>query len=91
MIAVSAKLAFQQIDFNMANDKHLTRLNEKTDDADTVLNGLHDQLKDTMGLEYYHRAAIHEYKNLESNFEKLCAKFRYAIFVSARLDHHFVC
>ena len=65
-----------QVDFNMANDRHLTRVNEKAEDAGNILEGLHDILRDTMDTEYQSRQTITSYQNLQNNFEVFCTQYR---------------
>ena len=61
----------------MANDRTLTRLNEKAEDSGSILEGLHDILRDTMAGDYQTRQAVHEYINLQTNFEVFCTQYRY--------------
>lgn len=65
-----------QVDFNMANDRHLTRLNEKAEDAGSILDNLHGELKDAMGSEYHSRQATTDYQNLKTNFDVFCEQYR---------------
>ena len=60
----------------MANDRHLTRLNEKAEDAGTILDGLHDELKVVMDVDYQSKQAITDYENLENNFRVFCTKYK---------------
>ncbi|XP_067949062.1 uncharacterized protein [Watersipora subatra] len=65
-----------QVDFNMANDRQLTRLNEKAEDSGSILDNLHAELKKTMDSDYQSKQAISDYKNLENNFKVFCNQYQ---------------
>lgn len=62
----------------MANDRHLTRLNEKADDAGSILDNLHMELKAVLADGYQTKPTITDYQNLQNNFDLLCAHYRYS-------------
>jgi len=70
-----------QVKFNMANDRHLTRLNERAEDAGSVLLRLNDALLAAMTDSYVEVPSKHLYYNLEMNFEAFINSNRSAQFV----------
>lgn len=58
-----------QMDFNMANDRHLTRLNVRAEEAGDVLAVLHDKLRSAMSLMYNDNERVHAHQNLLVNFD----------------------
>ncbi|XP_067944025.1 uncharacterized protein [Watersipora subatra] len=65
-----------QIKFNMANDRHLNRLNDRAEDADSYLLDIRQEVKAILGDDYYERQARTEYENLSENFIKLMKRHK---------------
>ncbi|KAF6023187.1 hypothetical protein EB796_018520 [Bugula neritina] len=64
-----------QIKFNMANDRHLVRLNDKAEDAGSYLTVIHEEIRSLLGEDYYERPARTDYQNLEENFHKTMKRY----------------
>ena len=69
-------ISFLQIKFNMANDRHLNRVNERAEDAGTYLVGIDKEVRELLGEDYYERQARTAYQILEENFAKMVKRHK---------------
>ena len=69
-------ISFLQIKFNMANDRHLNRVNERAEDAGTYLIGIDKEVRELLGEDYYERQARTAYQILEENFAKMVKRHK---------------
>lgn len=65
-----------QIKFNVANDRHLNRVNERAEDAGTYLADIDVHIRQMLGEDYYERQARTAYQILEENFDKVVKRHK---------------